>query len=491
MKKLLLFLGGLLLVSLQGAIAQSPNKCGMDIIRQAMIAKDPSWKQRFDEQRDALQGIADAYKSRSEADRLAGKTTAAAVVPVIFHVLVTQGEYDTLGGNAGIARRIDSQIAVLNRDFNKGNSDSSLIPAGWKSRYANAGIQFGLAHTDPNGFGTPGFEINLIPNSPGGFSGATNSYSEVKHAISGGFDAWDITRYMNVWVTNFTDIDGLLGLTVPHSFTTGYGYPNDEIGICINWATLGKRVSPSDYYIPGSTPGDYFDQGRTLTHETGHLFEIWHTWGDDNGSCPWQTPFKDDGLADTPPEAGPKFDNTPYSITNGTYYDTCRYDGSVDTQTVLFGVPCLDFMNYTDDAGMHLFTTDQVSVMDAMVLSSPGIGNGLNGSGIIGESHGLIQNPGLLNWSALTGTATIEAGLSLAVSPNPTNGWLHISWDGTGSRLMNIEVMNMLGQRMRYAYDLSGAADYYSIDLSALSKGIYLVRCNFASGSVTRKILLQ
>ncbi len=463
----------------------------MEIVKTALIAKDPSWAQRFEDQRNSLQGIANSWKNRQQSERMAGKTTSVPTIPVIFHVLVTYNEYMILGGNAGIARRIDSQIAVLNRDFNRQNADSVLIPTNWKPLYANVGFRFGLAHTDPNGFGTPGYEINIIPDAPGGFSGAGASYSDAKHSITGGFDAWDVNRYMNVWCINPVDVSGLLGVTVARSIATSHSYPLNEIGVCIHWETLGKRVSAADSFIQGTTAGDYYDQGRTLTHETGHFFEIWHTWGDDNGRCPWQMPFKDDGLADTPPEAMAKFDNTPYSISGGTYYDTCHYDGSIDTQKSL-GCPCLDYMNYTDDVGMHLFTPDQAAVMDAMVLTAPSSGlPGLNGSGIEGESYGLTQNPGLLNWSTRTGVAQLEAEKGLAIAPNPSTGIINISFNSTKEQLTDISILNMLGQEVAHKNTWGSGSDYYSIDLSGMSKGIYLVRCNFVSGSITRKILLQ
>lgn len=480
MKKILFLMACILWLSpltLFSQDAHNPNKCGMEIMKAALIAGNPVWAQRIEDQRNSLQGIADAYQSRKEAERLAGKTTSVPTIPIIFHVLVTYSQYIQLGGTAGIAQRVDSQIAVLNRDYNAQNADSIMIPTGWKHLYANVGIQFGLAHTNPYGTGTPGYEISIIPDAPGGFSSASNSYSNAKHSSSGGFDAWDVTKYINVWCINPVDVSGLLGLTVARSFTTSGGYPTNEIGICINYATLGKRASASDYYIPGATTGDYYDQGRTLTHELGHLFEIWHTWGDDGGLCPWDG-GKDDGIQDTPPESGAKFDNTPYSITGGTYYDTCRYDGAIDTQLILLGVPSLDYMNYTDDIGMHMFTKGQANVMNFMVASG-------------GESYSLTQNPGLLLYSSRTSVPQVDLDKSLNISPNPSNGLINISFNCNEGVLNSISIVNILGQEVMNKDTRNNASDYYSIDLSGMSKGIYLVKCNFASGSITRKILLQ
>ena len=201
MKKILFVFACILFLaphSLFSQNAHNPNKCGMEIMKAALIARNPIWEQRIEDQRNSLQGISDAWEMQSKADRMAGKTTSFPTIPVIFHILVTYSQYVQLGGNAGIAQRIDSQIAVINRDYNAQNADSVLIPSGWKHLYANVGIQFGLAHTNPYGTGTPGFEISIIPDAPGGFTSASNSYSDAKHSSTGGFDAWDVTKYINV-----------------------------------------------------------------------------------------------------------------------------------------------------------------------------------------------------------------------------------------------------------------------------------------------------
>ncbi len=117
------------------------------------------------------------------------------------------------------------------------------------------GIHFGLAHTQPGGQNTPGYELKIV--STAGFYGAGNSYSDAKHAVLGvgamspqaGLDAWDNEKYLNVWCINFADYPGLLGITVARSFTVGAGaMPVSEIGVCINYATLGKRAAATDYY---------------------------------------------------------------------------------------------------------------------------------------------------------------------------------------------------------------------------------------------------
>jgi len=52
-------------------------------------------------------------------------------------------------------------------------------------------------------------------------------------------------------------------------------------------------------------------------------------------------------------------------------------------------------------------------------------------------------------------------------------------------------VTNMLGQDVK-TMDVSGQKNNsYSVDLSGMGAGIYFVRCNFLSGTITRKVVLQ
>ena len=131
-------------------------------------------------------------------------------------------------------------------------------------------------------------------------------------------------------------------------------------------------------------------------------------------------------------------------------------------------------MDYTDDKAMYMFTTQQAAAMAANILPT-------------GESYTLTQNPNLLLYPV--SVAGVDVDNNLGIYPNPTTGQVNISLSGTAKTLNEITVYNMMGQQVAKA-DGKGQ-NFYSIDLSGMSKGIYFVKCNFASGSVTRKIMLQ
>ena len=487
MRKVLLgVVGGIFFHAALSAQTAHPPRCGVGQKHAALVAKHPEYAQKLRAQTEHLQAVADfyeQYKAQSSHER----TTAVSAVPVIFHIIVDSAQFNNLGGTTGIARRCDSQIAVLNHDFNRQNADSNLIPLGWKPLYGNSGITFGLARRDPGGNCSPGYEIKIIPGSTltdAGYNNSANEFADAKVAATG-LAPWDNTKYYNVWCVNLNDGSGTIGITVNKSDVTSGWNSSYEVGVVMLYNLLGS-TGPTNI-APAGTGGWYFpfNLGRTLTHETGHFFEIWHPSGDDGGSCPWSSGF-DDGLADTPPQGDYTYNNPTYTIAGGTIHDGCEFQLTTETQPV--GIACLSFMDYTDDNAMHLFTTQEAAVMAGMVLVPPGSGGITSGTGAIGESYSLTQNPTLLIACPNGVASTIETRSGLSVYPNPTTGEINISVDQSVEQLNDIVILNMLGQQVKM---VNGGKEYYSIDLSGMSKGIYFVKCNFASGSVTRKILLQ
>ncbi len=511
MKKIFTILGaGILLHS--SVYAQAPvhyNRCGMQMYHNELIAQDPSWAEKFAAQRNSLQAAADYYMELKRSGDLERTSTTVSAVPIIFHILVDSAQFNALGGTAGIIKRCDSQIAVLNRDYNMQNPDSGKIPSNWKALWGNVGVHFGLARVDPSGNCSPGYEVKIISGSTttdGGFS----SINSVK-SPSTGLAAWDVSKYYNVWCTNFLgSLNGLLGITQPKSD----GATSTKMGVVILYNTLGCTAQNGAVPAGTGTWPTPYNLGRTLTHETGHFFEIWHPWGDDGGKCPtWSSTAtiaadstglvsgedpgtactsglgSDDGLSDTPPESDNVYGNPHYTIAGGTTHDCCEMNSGTNTQPI--GIACLSYMDYTDDDAMYLFTTMQAAAMASMVLVPPSSGTGATGYGTIGENYNLTQNPSLLIPCSTTGVtpSPTELKSSLSIYPNPTTGEVNISINSAEETLNEIIVINMLGQQVKTVK--GNNVDYYSIDLSEMSKGIYFVKCNFASGSVTRKILLQ
>ena len=462
MKKALLAAASLVFLLHMTASAQ--RSCGQPALYEHLMHTDPQAARKMQQHEQQTRILTQQYEQAIAGQ--ASKTTAAVTIPVVFHIVLDATQQAQLGGAAGIKRRVDSQMAVINRDFNALNPDSVNIPAAFKPYYGNAEVKFALARRTPTGQSTPGYQIITTnqpgfelqgggpPTSPGfGFSGA-------KYVSTGGADGWDPTRYINVWVVNMTDggqPTSILGITIPQSFVSGFGIPQNEIGLVLNYGAFGKRWSATNYFITNA------DRGRTLTHELGHLFDLRHIWGDDNGNCPGAG-GQDDGVSDTPPQADENYGCPSYPAIS------CNNGPSGD----MF----MNFMDYTNDLCMLMFTKGQVNRMNAQ-LRAPN-----------GPLRELTNHPELLQWPASVSSLQSAAN-GMSVVPNPSTGSIEIYLDQPGQHISRLRVINTIGQTVRVLQPADHNSTYMRADLSDLPRGMYLIQCQTGSQQFVSKIELR
>lgn len=257
-------------------------------------------------------------------------------IPVVVHVV-----WNTAAQNVSDAQ-IQTQIDVLNADFRALNADAAGIPAHFAGVAADTRIEFALAVRGPDCTATTG--ITRTNTTTTGFTKATRN--NVKSTATGGADPWPSDRYLNMWVANFTD--SLLG------FATFPGGPAALDGFVVDteaFGTIGTATAP-------------FNLGRTATHEIGHWLNLIHIWGDDTALADQCS--QSDNCADTPNQADETYGNPAgirISCSNGPNGDMY-----------------MNYMDYTDDAGMLMFTQDQALRMNATLavarnslLSSDGL----------------------------------------------------------------------------------------------------------------------
>lgn len=275
----------------------------------------------YQERRAAIENRALAYEQ--------GARTAARVgvvqIPVVVHVVHNPADPTQNITDA----QVQSQIDILNHDFRATNSDVAGIPAVWKPLVADARIQFQLATQDPHGNPTTG--ITRTPTTAMSFH---TSNDDVKSSTTGGADPWPSEDYLNLWVCN--EIQDEIGRTGILGYAQFPGGPPTTDGVVIIHSCFGK----------GGTTTAPFNLGRTATHEIGHWLDLRHIWGDDNGAC-----STSDMVADTPNQANHNFGKPTFphvSCQNGP-------DGDM----------FMNFMDYTDDAAMFMFTSGQSTRMDA------------------------------------------------------------------------------------------------------------------------------
>src|SRR5580765_5626002 len=140
----------------------------------------------------------ESFIQRSVLSGLAQRVARQLItIPVVVHVV-----YKKDAENISDAQ-INSQIAVLNKDFRATNPDKSKVPSVWTGLVADANIQFALATKDPKGKATKG--VTRTETTRSSF-GADDS---VKTKAGGGAPAWPAARYLNLWSCNLGG--GLLG----------------------------------------------------------------------------------------------------------------------------------------------------------------------------------------------------------------------------------------------------------------------------------------
>ena len=428
--------------------------CGAQLIHAIIAKKDPAFFSKLAAKRQEAQ---QNYQYKQGAFM---KTTAQVTIPVVFHIVLNQNQINAIGGTAGIQKRIDSQLIVINRDYGRRNVDSTTIPSAFKARYANTGIQFCLAHRKPNGTATSGADIITLPSTTKLIEETNINGQDLFYDAkftNGAFNTWDPTKYLNIWVCNASmgnDTNGILGLTVPPYFPGSFGYDPNEVGVILNYRAWGKRSTGFEPYISGC------DKGRTLTHELGHYFNLEHIWGDDNGACPGDAGYSDDGINDTP-------------IQGAENYGCPTFPSVSCSASAPNGDMFMNYMDYSDDICLTMFTTGQVAVMQAEVISS-------------GESYSLTQNNNVCYWPAaislLQGTTPIQ------VAPNPCTQYCNVSYNEQPTQ---ISVINTLGVQVWSAAPSAIGNNNTLINTQTLASGIYYIHVQFKDAMQIQKIIIE
>ncbi|MFV8466415.1 zinc metalloprotease [Flavobacterium sp. LB1P62] len=229
------------------------------------------------------------------------------VIPVVVNVL-----YKTAAENISDAQ-IQSQIDVLNKDFTATNPDFSSTPAEFAGVAANVGITFEL--------------VKINRKSTTKTSWGTRD--AMKKTKQGGLDPTSPTTTLNLWACTIGG--GILGYAQ---------FPGGSL------ATDGVVID-SNYFGLSSAASYPYNLGRTASHEVGHWMNLRHIWGD--ASC------GDDLVSDTPVHKTSNFGVPTYP-----YVSTCLPAHNEMT---------MNYMDYTDDRGMFMFTNGQKARMSALFVS--------------------------------------------------------------------------------------------------------------------------
>jgi hypothetical protein len=278
------------------------RKCASVDVLNEQLKADPSLKGRM----DAVEAFTSKFASNPKLQRLSGDSM---IIPVVVNVL-----YRTTAENIALGQ-IQSQIDVLNEDFKGSNKDIGSVPSTFAGVKAfDTKIRFVLDA--------------VVRKSTTKTSWSTND--AMKKSNRGGINPTSPTTKLNLWACSMGG--GILG----YAQFPGGSSSTDGV-VILNTAFGSKAKFAGGYYI--ST----YDQGRTATHEVGHYFNLRHIWGD--ATC------GNDLVDDTPLH------------TTANY--GCPAAGIKSTCTGTPIMMTMNYMDYTDDLCMYMFSAGQKTRMQA------------------------------------------------------------------------------------------------------------------------------
>ncbi|HEU5146023.1 MAG TPA: choice-of-anchor J domain-containing protein, partial [Chryseosolibacter sp.] len=350
-----LILSGIAFTCFLSAAAQ--DRCGTVPYSKALNGDYQLRKTRFEEWIDVKRQL---RRNSSEARQRASPYR----IPVVVHI-IHNGE--PIGSGANIPEaQVLSQLRVLNEDFNRQNADRVNTPAVFESVAGSLDVEFVLAKRDPDGIATNGIvRVN----------GNRSSWTMNDNYSLKSLSYWPAEEYMNIWVCNLTD--GHAGYAqFPESNLPGM--ENSSTNRLTDGVVIWHRAFGSEDDGPFSLDR-IFNKGRTATHEIGHFLGLNHIWADENGCS------GTDYVSDTPNQ-GPASNGCP----THPKMDNC-------SSMLMFQ----NFLDYTNDACMNLFTQGQVERMIVVLENSP-------------RRNSLLSSPGLQEPDPLPN----DLGIRAVVSPN-------------------------------------------------------------------------
>lgn len=345
-------------------------------------------------------------------------------IPVVVHILYHFPEEKISD------ELVHQQIAVLNECFRRKNADSTNTPARFKSVAADCEIEFKLATSDPRKRNTTGIIKKYTPIIE------WEAKDDMKFSTKMGDDAWNSKSYLNIWVCNLDNVAGYSSLP---------GGPADKDGIVIDFAAFGLNPNSSTYNL-----------GKTAVHEVGHWLGLKHLWGDE--FC------GDDGIADTPKQSG--------------YNVDCPTGVLISCNNGPNGDMYMNYMDFTSDACLNLFTIGQKARMQTMfsaggprnsILSSKGLDMPL-----IFESPLPEEDPRWLEVKLYPNPASNKLMLDLAYD---------IRWIGK-----IIQVTNLNGQVIM---NVTVTSKNQQIDISKLAPGMYFLAAKKDDGESMKKRFIK
>lgn len=373
-------------------------------------------------------------------------------IPVVVHVV-----YNSSAENIPDSL-IVNQIEVLNQAYRRTNPDTGATRAEFKPVAADAGIEFYLANSDPNGNWTNG--INRVQTAQTSWLSLQSLTPDgIKSSAQGGVDAWPTDRYLNIWVGNLSLLGTpfILGFAYPPVGAPNWPsdqYPTDPNieGVVVHYEVFGRNNPLASGVLSVA------NQGRTCVHEVGHFLGLRHIWGDGGGLSGTPGCSVDDGIDDTPNAA------------EASQQDCNLNKNSCTDSPVDFFDMIENYMDYSDESCMNMFTEGQVGIMRSIMettrndLSKPLASTSINEAGII------------------------QSGLY--IYPNPSKEEVNVSYDNSKATIESVDIYDSFG---RLVVSHTNSQDFgntnFTINTNDLSSGIYFLHFTSEKDKLVRKLV--
>ena len=405
--------------------------CGTDAYMEKMLS-NPEMKQQYLELQkqfeSELERLTNAQQNRN--GNATFSTNALVRIPVAIHYpSVVNSSAESV--KSCLRLLAQKQVAILNADYNATNSDLSLWTA---ASIYYPGVNIGDMDVS--------WEI-ATQNHPtsSGLSNGTLAVTFGTNFLSNADSDSEWSGYCNLVVRNISG--GILG------YSPLAGSPSQGMTVVIDNNAFGATMTGSPTSCSGYVPGAPYNLGRTLTHELGHFFNLYHTFQScTNTNCATQG----DRVCDTPPLGTPTY--------------SCPSDGTVAGCDGFTAALTMNYMDYTNDACMYMFTAGQANRMLAW--------------------HNTISSQ--LQTNVLANNDFVKNNFS--IFPNPNKGIFSIQLSESTDNY-SVIIIDALGREIFNAEYNQTTDLVQNIELDNALSGMYFVTIQSKGAQITKKIIIE
>jgi hypothetical protein len=405
--------------------------CGVDQ-QMAIIMADPQLKQQYLDLQNQFNTELSRLQSleSNKNGQVVNNISAIKRIPVAVHYPSVANSSTESVKNC-LRLLAQRQIAILNADYNATNADINL----WTNASSfYPGVNVGNMNVS--------WEI-ATQNHPSG-TGLNNGTLAVTFGtdfLSGADSDTTWSGYCNLVVRNISG--GILG------YSPLGGSPSNGMTVVVDNNAFGATMSGSPSSCAGFVPGAPYNLGRTLTHELGHFFNLYHTFQACDGS---NCATSGDRVCDTPSSDTP-------------WYSCVEGPGEVGNNCGTSQLT-MNYMDYVSDSCMYMFTEGQVNRMNAWYNT------------IVSQ----------LQTNVLANNEFINTNFSIV--PNPNNGSFAIQLNNKTDNY-TVSIMDSLGREI-YNNEFNQTTDLIqNIQIDNKLTGFYFISIQSNGAILNKKIIVK